>query len=135
LDTYHVVLYIHLLSLFVGIGAASVLIVCLFQLRGARELMEAVPWGMTAGKIARLFPIAKPTPNRVDGSLALVARRWRDSNNTVLREAAGRHPQVAFVDWAALVASHPGILGPDGVHPGPRGRALLAGAVADAVHR
>jgi hypothetical protein len=51
-------LYIHLLSLFVGIGAASVLVVCLFQLRKARELMEAVPWGMTAGKIARLFPIA-----------------------------------------------------------------------------
>jgi hypothetical protein len=58
LDTYHYVLYIHLLSLFVGIGAASVLVVCLFQLRGATELMEAVPWGMTAGKIARLFPIA-----------------------------------------------------------------------------
>jgi hypothetical protein len=58
LDTYHVVLYIHLLSLFVGIGAASVLVVCLFHLRGSRELMEAVPWGMTAGKIARLFPIA-----------------------------------------------------------------------------
>ena len=58
MDTYHVVLYIHLLSLLVGIGAASVLVVCLFQLRGARELMEAVPWGMTAGKIARLFPIA-----------------------------------------------------------------------------
>jgi hypothetical protein len=58
LDTYHVVLYIHLLSLLVGIGAASVLVVCLFQLRGAGELMEAAPWGMTAGKIARLFPIA-----------------------------------------------------------------------------
>lgn len=58
MDTYHVVLYIHLLSLFVGIGAASVLVVCLFQLRKARELMEAVPWGMTAGKIARLFPVA-----------------------------------------------------------------------------
>jgi hypothetical protein len=58
LDTYHVVLYIHLLSLLVGIGAASVLVVCLFQLRRAGELMEAVPWGMTAGKIARLFPIA-----------------------------------------------------------------------------
>lgn len=58
MDTYHVVLYIHLLSLLVGIGAASVLVVCLFQLRGAGELMEAVPWGMTAGKIARLFPIA-----------------------------------------------------------------------------
>ena len=58
MDTYHVVLYIHLLSLFVGIGAASVLIVCLFQLRGARELTDAIPWGMVAGKIARLFPIA-----------------------------------------------------------------------------
>jgi hypothetical protein len=58
LDTYHVVLYIHLLSLFIGIGAASVLIVCLFQLRAARELTDAIPWGMVAGKIARLFPIA-----------------------------------------------------------------------------
>ena len=58
MDTYHVVLYIHLLSLFVGIGAASVLVVCLFQLRGAHELTDAIPWGRVAGKIARLFPIA-----------------------------------------------------------------------------
>ena len=58
MDTYHVVLYIHLLSVFVGIGAASVLAVCLFQLRGARELTDAVPWGMVAGKTGRLFPIA-----------------------------------------------------------------------------
>ena len=58
LDTYHVVLYIHLLSLLVGIGAASVLVVCLFQLRGAREVADAIPWGSVAGKIARLFPIA-----------------------------------------------------------------------------
>ena len=63
-----------------------------------------------------------------------VARRWRDGNNAVLRAAAGA-PQVAFVDWAALVAANPGTLGPDGVHPGPRGRALLAGAVADAIGR
>jgi peptidoglycan/LPS O-acetylase OafA/YrhL len=62
-----------------------------------------------------------------------VARRWTDGNNAVLRAAAAGHPQVAFVDWAAIVASHPGVLGPDGVHPGPRGRTLLAGAVADAV--
>ena len=46
-----------------------------------------------------------------------------------------RAPQVAFVDWAALVAANPGTLGPDGVHPGPRGRALLARAVADAIGR
>jgi hypothetical protein len=57
-DTYHYVLYIHFLSLVVGIGAAAVLAVCLFQLRRARELMEAVPWGRVAGKAGRAFPIA-----------------------------------------------------------------------------
>jgi hypothetical protein len=58
LDTYHYVLYIHLLSLFVGIGAATVLSVCLFQLRGARELTDALPWGKVAGKVGRFFPVA-----------------------------------------------------------------------------
>jgi hypothetical protein len=57
-DTYHYVLYIHLLSLFVGIGAAAVLSVCLFQLRGAKELVDALPWGRVAGKTGRMFPIA-----------------------------------------------------------------------------
>jgi hypothetical protein len=58
LDTYHVVLYIHLLALFVGVGAASVLLACLIQLRGAQTLMDAVPWGMVAGKTTRAFPVA-----------------------------------------------------------------------------
>jgi hypothetical protein len=58
LDTYHYVLYIHLLSLFVGIGAATVLSVCLFQLRSARELTDALPWGRVAGKVGRFFPVA-----------------------------------------------------------------------------
>ena len=58
MDTYHYVLYVHLLSLFVGIGAAAVLSVCLFQLRGARELVDALPWGRVAGKTGRVFPIA-----------------------------------------------------------------------------
>jgi hypothetical protein len=58
LDTYHVVLYIHLLALFVGIGAGAVMLVCLFQLRAAQTLMDAVPWGRVAGKTARAFPVA-----------------------------------------------------------------------------
>jgi hypothetical protein len=58
MNTYNYVLYVHLLSLFVGIGAAAVLVVCLFQLRGAREVTEAVPWGRVAGKTGRVFPIA-----------------------------------------------------------------------------
>ena len=58
MNTYHYVLYVHLLSLFVGIGAASVLLACLFQLRAARTLEQAVPWGMMAGKVGKFFPIA-----------------------------------------------------------------------------
>jgi hypothetical protein len=58
LDTYHYVLFVHLLSLFIGIGAGSVLLVCLFQLRAARTLETAVPWGMVSGKTAKLFPVA-----------------------------------------------------------------------------
>jgi hypothetical protein len=58
LDTYQYVLYIHLLSLFVGIGAATIFSLCLFQLHRARELTDALPWGRVAGKTGRFFPIA-----------------------------------------------------------------------------
>jgi len=57
-DTYHVVLYTHLLALFVGIGAGSILSLCLFQLRAAQTLADAAPWGRLAPKIARAFPVA-----------------------------------------------------------------------------
>src|SRR4051794_15581620 len=58
MDTYHVVLYVHLLALFVGIGAGAVLVVCLFQLRAAQTLADAVPWGIVVGKTEKAFPIA-----------------------------------------------------------------------------
>jgi len=58
LDKYHVALYIHFVSLLIGIGAASVLTVCAFQLRAARTLADAGPWGRVAAKLGRLFPIA-----------------------------------------------------------------------------
>jgi hypothetical protein len=58
LDKYHVALYIHFVSLLIGIGAASVLTVCAFQLRAARTLADAAPWGRVAAKVGRLFPIA-----------------------------------------------------------------------------
>ena len=41
-----------------AIGAAAVLLLCLFQLRAARELVDALPWGRVAGKTGRIFPIA-----------------------------------------------------------------------------
>jgi hypothetical protein len=57
-NTYQYVLYVHLLSLLLGVGAGSVLLTCLFQLRAARTLEQAVPWGIVSGKVAKLFPIA-----------------------------------------------------------------------------
>lgn len=63
-----------------------------------------------------------------------VPRRWQDANNATLREAAARHaPQAVFVDWNAIVAADPGLLGPDAVHPTAHGRDVLAAAVRDAL--
>lgn len=58
MDTYHVVLYLHLLSLFIGIGAASILAVCTYHLRIAQTLADAIPWGIIAGKLGKVFPVA-----------------------------------------------------------------------------
>ena len=58
MDTYRVVLYVHLLAAFIGVGAAAVLVVCLFQLRAAKTLDQAVPWAVVAGKTEHAFPIA-----------------------------------------------------------------------------
>jgi hypothetical protein len=58
MDTYHVVLYIHLLSLVLGFGAAAVIFVCLFRLRTAQTLADAIPWGTLAGQTERIFPVS-----------------------------------------------------------------------------
>ena len=58
MNTYHYVLYVHLLSLFVGIGAGAVLLACLLRLRAARTLEQAAPWGMLAGQVGKFFPVA-----------------------------------------------------------------------------
>jgi hypothetical protein len=57
LDTYHTVLYLHLLSMLAGISAASIVTLCLIRLRAAQTVAEAVPWGMLAGKVALVFPV------------------------------------------------------------------------------
>jgi hypothetical protein len=58
MDTYRTVLYLHVLSLLLGIGAVAVVGVCLFRLRAAQTLADALPWGMLAGKTERVFPVA-----------------------------------------------------------------------------
>lgn len=58
MDTYHVVLYIHFMALLTGIGAGTLVAVCLFKLRSAQTLADAAPWGQLAGQTERVFPIA-----------------------------------------------------------------------------
>jgi prolipoprotein diacylglyceryltransferase len=58
MDTYRTVLFLHLVSLGVGFSAAGALVLCLFQLRSATTLAEAVPWGVAAGRVEKAFPVA-----------------------------------------------------------------------------
>jgi hypothetical protein len=130
LDTYHVVLYIHLLALFVGIGAGSVLLTCLFQLRTARTLEQAVPWGMVAGKVGKLFPVAIIG---LFGSGAYMTShiwtwntRWIDVGIAalvvLLAQGAGIAERTAHKLQQAMQANGPGPLGAEArrmaLHPG-----------------
>ena len=58
MDTYLVVKYLHVLSLLVGFGAGAIIWACLFNLRAARTLADAAPWGALAGRIEKVFPVA-----------------------------------------------------------------------------
>ena len=53
MDTYHVVLYLHLLSLFVLVCRITLVGVCYGRLRAAASLMEATPWA-TLGRPGRV---------------------------------------------------------------------------------
>ncbi|HZQ88920.1 MAG TPA: hypothetical protein VFA42_02835 [Gaiellaceae bacterium] len=58
MDTYHAILYVHLLALVLGTSAGGVVGVCLFKLRAAQTVESAAPWGMLAGQMERVFPVA-----------------------------------------------------------------------------
>ena len=132
MDTYHVVLYIHLLALFVGIGEGSVLLACLLQLRAARTVEQAAPWGMMAGKVGKLFPVAilglfgsgaYMTTSFVAWSWST---RWIDVGIAALVvltvQGAGIAERTGHKLGAALMANGPGPLGPEArrmtLHPG-----------------
>ena len=133
MNTYHYVLYVHLLSLFVGIGAGSVILTCLLQLRAARTVEQAAPWGMMAGKVGKFFPIA------IIGLFATGAymtstsvspwswsTRWIDvaiaALVVLLLQGALIAERTGHKLGAALQANGPGPLGPEArrltLHPG-----------------
>jgi hypothetical protein len=132
-NTYHYVLYVHLLSLFVGIGAGAVLLACLLQLRAARTVEQAAPWGIMAGKVGKFFPIAILG---LFGTGAYMtwettfpwtwSTRWIDVGIAALVvlivQGAGIAERTGHKLGAALQANGPGPLGPEArrmtLHPG-----------------
>jgi len=130
LNTYHYVLYLHLLSLFIGIGAGSVILACLLQLRAARTVEEAAPWGMMAGKVGKFFPIAIlglfGTGAYMTSDLWTWSTRWIDvaiaALVVLLLQGALIAERTGHKLGAALQANGPGPLGPEArrmaLHPG-----------------
>jgi hypothetical protein len=133
LNTYHYVLYVHLLALFIGIGAGSVLLACLLQLRAARTLEQAVPWGILAGKVGKLFPVAilglfGTGAYLTTSSFAAWSwsTRWIDVAIGALVvltvQGAGIAERTGHRLQAAMMANGPGPLGPEArrmaLHPG-----------------
>jgi hypothetical protein len=130
LDTYHVVLYLHFLSVFIGLGAASVLMACLFRLRASQTLADAAPWGMMAGKIGRAFPVAVlglfATGAYMTSDLWSWSTGWIDVSIVGLAIVAVQGPLIAERTGhklgAALMANGPGPLGDEARrmtrHPG-----------------
>jgi len=129
-NTYHYVLYVHLLSLFVGIGAGSVLLTCLFQLRAAGTVEQAVPWGMVSGKVAKLFPVAIlglfGTGAYMTSDFWTWSTPWIDLGIAALvllfAQGGGIAEHTAKKLQAAMRANGPGPLGPEArrltLHPG-----------------
>jgi hypothetical protein len=133
MNTYHYVLYVHLLSLFVGIGAGAVLLACLLKLRAARTLEQAVPWGMMAGKVGKFFPIAILGLFGTGAYLTSEttfpwtwSTRWIEVGIAALVvltiQGAGIAERTGHKLGAALQANGPGPLGPEArrmaLHPG-----------------
>jgi hypothetical protein len=121
MDAYHVVLYIHLLSLLVGFSAGMIETVCLFRLRAAETLEAAAPWGQLAGEIEKAFPVA--ILGLFGSGAYMTSDVWTWSTSWIVLPIIGlvvlslQGPLVAgrrgHAVKAALIANGPGPLGPE----------------------
>jgi len=130
MDTYHVVLYLHLLSLLLGMAAGAVLLTCLFQLRAARTVEQAAPWGKVAGQVSKLFPVAILGLFGTGAYMTSKLWTWRAhwiviaiaALVVLVIQGAGIAERTAKKLEAALHANGPGPIGPEArrltLHPG-----------------
>jgi hypothetical protein len=121
MDTYHVVLYIHFLSLLIGFSAGMIETVCLFRLRAADTLEAAAPWGQLAGEIEKAFPVA--ILGLFGSGAYMTSDVWTWGTPWIVLPIIGlavlsiQGPLVAgrrgHAVKAALIANGPGPLGPE----------------------
>jgi uncharacterized membrane protein len=140
-DTYHVVLYIHVLSLLVGFSAGTIEAVCLIRLRVAETLADAAPWGQLAGQIEKAFPVA--IIGLYGSGAYMTSDLWSWRTSWIVLPIVGlavlslQGPLVAgrrgHAVKKALIANGPGPLGPE-ARALTRDRALwMAGLTNEAV--
>jgi hypothetical protein len=137
-DTYHVVLYIHLLSLLVGFSAGMIETVCLLRLRTSDTLEEAAPWGRLAGEIEKAFPVA--IVGLFGTGAYMTSHLWTWSTSWIVLPIVGlailsfQGPLIAgrrgHAVKAALMANGPGPLGPEARRM-TRDRALWGAAMTN----
>lgn len=138
MDTYHVMLYIHLLSLLVGFSAGMIETVCLFRLRAANTLEAAAPWGQLAGEIEKAFPVAIVGLFVTGAYMTSDVWSWGDSWIVLpivgLAVLSVQGPLVAgrrgHAVKAALMANGPGPLRPEAQRM-TRDRALWSAAMTN----
>jgi hypothetical protein len=119
-NTYHAVLYLHFLSLLVGVSAGAIEVICLFRLRAAETLADALPWGQLAGQIEKAFPVA--ILGLFGSGAYMTSDLWTWSTTWIVLPIVGlgilslQGPLVAgqrgHAVKAALKANGPGPLGP-----------------------
>ena len=121
MDAYHVVLYVHILSLLVGISAGVIATVCLLKLRRAETLADAAPWGQLVGQVEKAFPVS------IVGLYAtgayMTSQYWTWGTSWIVIPIVGlavlslQGPLVAgrrgHAVKKALMANGPGPLGPE----------------------
>lgn len=120
MDTYRTMLFLHIVSLGIGVGAASVLAACLFRLRAAETLSDAVPFGMVAGAVEKAFPVAVvglyATGAYMTWDVWTWSTGWIAVSAVALAVVALQGPLVggraAHKLKAALMENGPGPLGP-----------------------
>lgn len=87
---------------------------------------------ISAGQIWELRLAAGPSRELVLVSV-YGPMSWTSDVNNTLRVSTWRKAHVAIADWAAAVASRPGLLWSDGIHPQPAGADLYARIITSTI--